>query len=80
MTDGPNGVVVSDGKTIYATTSGNWVKLKSVYEGKTWKESDLETSGYAIAVSPQDSERVLFAKSDGLHLSTNGFNSSKKVL
>ena len=70
--------ISSNGNTIYAVD--NFKIQKSVDAGLTWIEYDLFTSGYSITVFPDNSDRVLFSKTSGLFLSTDGLNTESQVI
>ena len=71
--------VSSDGTVIYAIANDVSKIFKSVDGGDSWSEHNINSSGYTITISPSDPDRVLFGKSDGLYLSTNGLKTSIKV-
>ncbi len=70
--------ICSNGSVIYALD--DFQILKSIDAGETWFEYNLFTSGYAIAVFPNNSNRVLFSKTTGLFLSTDGLNTESIVI
>lgn len=70
--------ISSNGNTIYAVDNSKI--QKSVDAGSTWIEYDLLTSGYSIAVFPDNSDRVLFSKISGMFLSTDGLNTESQVI
>jgi len=72
--------ISSDGSVIYAAASNIFKILKSEDGGNSWSEYNLDTSGYAIAVSPSDSERVLFSRTTGGFLSTDGLKTETQVI
>jgi photosystem II stability/assembly factor-like uncharacterized protein len=67
-----------DGKVIYAL--GDMKIIKSTDSGETWSEYELHTSGYVIEMFPDDPERVLFSKVDGVYLSENGLQTETRVI
>lgn len=70
--------ISADGSVIYAVDD---LKIqKSIDSGLNWIEYELFTSGYAIAVFPNESDKVLFSKTNGLFLSTDGLNSESQVI
>lgn len=72
--------ISSNGNVIYAAASDIYRILKSIDSGETWSEYFIKTSGYAIAVSPSNSARVLFSKTSGLYLSTDGLETESQVI
>lgn len=70
--------ISSNGTIIYAVD--DFKIQKSTNSGRTWSEFNLFTSGYAMAVFPNDSNRVLFSKTTGLFLSTDGLNTESIVI
>jgi len=70
--------ISSNGTVIYAVD--NFQIQKSIDSGETWSEYNLFTSGYAIAVFPNNPNRVLFSKTTGLFLSTDGLITESKVI
>jgi len=70
--------ISSDGKVIYAVDENQI--LKSTDSGETWSEHELHTSGYVIEIFPDDPERVLFSKVDGVYLSEDGLQTETKVI
>lgn len=71
--------ISSDGSVIYAPAN-DYKIFKSADAGETWSEYHIGTTGYAIAVSPIDPNRVLFSKVDGLYLSTDGLQTESQVI
>jgi len=71
--------ISSDGSVIY-TTANDYKILKSTDTGETWSEYNIKTNGYAVAVSPIDPDRVLFSKTYGLYLSTDGLQTESQVI
>ncbi len=71
--------VSSDGDTIYGTLEDDCSTIvRSGNGGKNWH--GFRGSCYAVAVSPTDSKRVIYATSDAVYLSTNGLDSKREVL
>jgi len=71
----------ADGNTIYAGVPNDYKIYKSTDGGDNWDSGfHVGTSCYAIAVSPTDSNRVLYGTVNGLYLSTDGLQSSSAVL
>ena len=70
--------ISSDGKVIYAVD--DMKILKSTNSGLSWSEYELHSSGYVIAVFPDNSEKVLFSKVDGVYLSEDGLQTVTKVI
>jgi len=70
--------ISSDGTVIYGV-DGMKI-LKSTDSGETWSEYDLHSSGYVVSVFPNDSERILFSKVDGVYLSKDGLQTETKVI
>ena len=70
--------VSSDGEVIYAVDEMKI--LKSTDSGETWSAHELHTSGYVVSVFPDDSERLLFSKVDGVYLSEDGLQTETKVI
>ena len=66
------------GDVIYSADSGQ--VHKSLDGGDTW--TDHRTSGwvYAIAISTEDVNRVVYSTSDGLYVTEDGMDSSEKVV
>ncbi len=71
--------ISSDGSVIYSIAN-DYKIYKSADAGETWSEYLFGTSGYAIAVSPNDPNRVLFSKINGLYLSTDGLQTESQVI
>jgi len=70
--------ISNDGAVIYAVDEMKI--LKSTDSGATWSEYDLYSSGYVVSVFPDDSERLLFSKVDGVYLSEDGLLTETKVI
>lgn len=70
--------ISSDGEVIYAVDETKIIK--STDAGATWSEYELHTSGYVIEIFPDDPERVLFSKVDGVYLSEDGLQTETKVI
>jgi len=70
--------VSSDGTVIYAVA--DMKILKSTDSGNTWSEYNLHTSGYVIEMFPENPDRVLFSKVDGVYLSEDGLQTETKVI
>jgi len=70
--------ISSNGNVIYAVDEMKI--LKSTDGGDTWSEYELHTSGYVIEVFPDDPEKVLFSKNDGVYLSEDGLQTETKVI
>ncbi|MFC2142957.1 WD40/YVTN/BNR-like repeat-containing protein [Candidatus Aenigmatarchaeota archaeon] len=70
--------ISSDGNVIYGARNDCMGMIKSVDGGNSWSEH--EGSCYAVAVSPTDSDRVLYGTTEGVYLSTNGLGSIAKVI
>ncbi|UCH72101.1 MAG: hypothetical protein JSW62_00705 [Thermoplasmatales archaeon] len=68
----------SNGDVIYAVDEMKIVK--STDSGNTWSEYELYSSGYVLSVFPDDSERILFSKVDGVYLSEDGLQTETKVI
>lgn len=71
--------VSSEGNVIYAIANDVSKIFKSVDGGDTWKEYNIYSSGYGIVMSPSNPDKILFGKSDGLYLSTNGLRTNFKI-
>jgi len=67
-----------DGKVIYAVDENKI--LKSTDSGETWSEHELHTSGYVIELFPENPERVLFSKVDGVYLTNDSLQTETKVI
>ncbi len=72
--------ISSDANVIYAVSREEKKILKSTDGGNSWNEFQFRSSCYALAVSPSDSERVLFSVMDKLYLSTDGLLSYTMVV
>jgi photosystem II stability/assembly factor-like uncharacterized protein len=70
--------ISSDGNTIYAADERKI--QKSIDAGETWTEHNLQSDGYAIAVFPDDPNRVLYGIIGAVFLSTDGLSSSNQVI
>jgi photosystem II stability/assembly factor-like uncharacterized protein len=70
--------VSSDGKVIYAVDEMQI--RKSTDSGETWSAYELNTYGYVIEMFPDDPNRVLFSKVDGVYLSEDGLQTETKVI
>jgi len=70
--------ISSDGQVIYAVD--DMVIVKSTDSGQTWSEYNLHSSGYVVTIFPDDSNRVLFSKVDGVYLSEDGLTTEIKVI
>jgi len=70
--------ISSNGDVIYAVDDTKIVK--STDSGNTWSEYELYSSGYVIEMFPDDPERVLFSKVDGVYLSEDGLQTETKVI
>ena len=70
--------VSSDGTVIYAVDEMQI--MKSIDSGNTWSEYELYSSGYVIEMFPNNPERVLFSKIDGVYLSEDGLQTETKVI
>ena len=71
--------VSEDGEILYAIANDVSKIFKSTDGGNTWKEYNIYSSGYGIVMYPSNPDRILFGKSDGLYLSTNGLRTNYKV-
>ena len=71
--------ISADGNTIYAH-SNDYKIYMSVNGGMNWTNHQIFTSGYSIAVSPTNSERVIYGEKEGLYLSVDGLSSVIKIL
>ncbi len=72
--------ISSDANVIYAVSRDEMKILKSTDGGTSWIEYQFQQSLYALAVSPSDSERVLFSVMDKLYLSIDGLLSFVMVI
>ena len=54
--------------------------VKSTDSGNTWTEYNLHTSGYVIEMFPENPDRVLFSKVDGVYLTEDGFETENIVI
>ncbi len=72
--------ISSDANVIYAVSRDEMKIMKSTDGGNSWNEFQFRSSCYALAVSPSDSERVLFSVMDKLYLSINGLLSFTMVI
>jgi len=70
--------ISSDGNVIYAVEEMKI--LKSTDSGNTWNEYNLHTSGYVIEMFPENPNKVLFSKVDGVYLSEDGLQTEIKVI
>jgi len=71
--------ISSDGMTIYAMTIDD-IHISND-GGNTWFSKGLNFGAlYYIAVSPEDKNRVLYAKGSDVYLSTDGLDSEQKVI
>ncbi len=71
----------ADGNAIYAGVPNDYSIYKSTDGGDSWDSGfHTGTSCYVIAVSPSDSNRVLYGTTDKLYLSIDGLSSSTAVL
>jgi len=71
--------VSDDGSAIYAIANDVSKIFKSFDGGNSWSEYNIGSSGYGVVMSPSDPDRVLFGRSDGLYLSTDGLETDTKV-
>ena len=53
---------------------------KSTDSGETWSKYELNTYGYVLEMFPDDHDRVLFSKVDGVYLSEDGLQTEIKVI
>ena len=72
--------ISSDGEVIYANEVNSFEIQRSTDGGKTWTPTFLNQANGPVAVSPADSDRVLYAGTSILTLSTNGLDSMQVVL
>ena len=72
--------ISSDASVIYAVSRDDMKILKSTDGGSSWTEFQFQSSCYALAVSPSDSERMLFSVMDKLYLSIDGLLSFTMVV
>ena len=74
--------VSADGNTLYALSDSDQERAlyRSTDAGETWEPFPIFSSGYTLTVSPHNSDRVLYGQIDGLYLSTDGLETSSKVL
>ncbi len=72
--------VSSDGNVIYAVERDLMKIAKSSDGGKNWTELPIYSSGYALAMSPSDPDRVLYSTYNSLYLSTDGLKTSTPIL
>jgi len=66
------------GNVIYSADSGK--VYKSLDGGNTWTGHQQSGWVYAIAISPEDFNRVVYSVSDGIYLTTDAMGSTKKVV
>ncbi|KYK23798.1 hypothetical protein AYK24_00770 [Thermoplasmatales archaeon SG8-52-4] len=70
--------ISSDGKTIYAVD--NFIIQKSIDGGLSWDEHNIFSGGYALAVFPDDSNKVIYSNINGVFLSTDGLETNDQVI
>jgi hypothetical protein len=70
--------ISSDGETIYAVEEHTI--HKSVDGGETWAEHNIQSGGYALAVSPDDSNKVVYSNIGGLYFSSDGLATGNQVI
>ena len=70
--------VSSNGTIIYAV--GEMEIFKSTDAGETWSEYELHNSGYVITVFPDNPDKVLFSRGDGVYLTEDGLQTETKVI
>ena len=68
------------GITICASVPNDYKIYRSTDEGTSWSSLHIGTSGYAIAISPSDANRILYGTVDGLYLSIDGLQTSSVVI
>lgn len=65
--------ISADALVMYTFSSEAYDVMKSTDDGATWPTSqNIASYPYAMAVSPADSDRILFADKNNLYLSTDG--------
>ncbi len=74
-----NFAISSDGQVIYVNESGTYFGWISRDAGSTWSQSDIIQVNGPIAVSPIDSNLVLFSSHGDLRRSTNGLGTIQVV-
>ncbi len=72
--------VSSDGQTVYANERDSFVIQKSTDGGTTWNATSINQANGPVAVSPNDSDLVLYGSSATLYRSTDGVSNVQSVL
>lgn len=69
-----------DGTVIYANERDSFVMQKSTNSGSNWSETSIIQANGPVAVSPDDSQIVLFGGTATLYRSTDGLQTTSEVL
>ena len=72
--------VSSDGKVMYANTHDSYFIWISTDGGNTWIKSSINQANGPVAVSPMDSDIVIFSAMNSLYRSTDGLRTTSKVV
>ena len=75
-----NFAISSDGSVIYANQRDSFFMWTSRNGGDSWTQSPLNQASGPVAVSPADPNLVIYGSSASLYRSTNGLQSSARVL
>ena len=70
----------SDGQTIYANARDSFVIQISADGGANWTTTEINQANGPVAVSPSDSDLVLYAGSARLYRSHDGLRTTRQVL
>lgn len=73
--------ISADASVMYTFSAEAYVAMRSIDDGATWPRTiSIASYPYAMAVSPADSSRVLFADKNNLYLSTDGLQSKSTIV